>query len=121
KKADLTSLFGADDDHYRNIAVVVDANEWATAKDDPAAGPGSLTGIHDVEMDERLLEHEKEWHDAHPDAEPEREEYTSFYPVPDPPTYRFAMTVDTNACNGCGACMMACATENNVPIVGKVK
>jgi Fe-S-cluster-containing dehydrogenase component len=28
---------------------------------------------------------------------------------------RYGMTIDVDRCNGCGACMLACAIENNVP------
>jgi anaerobic selenocysteine-containing dehydrogenase/Fe-S-cluster-containing dehydrogenase component len=50
---------------------------------------------------------------------PEHASVPSMYPPADYPEYRWGMSVDVDLCTGCSACVVACQSENNVPVTGR--
>ncbi len=54
-------------------------------------------------------------HFVHPVEHPDHDLFPDFEYT----SYKWGMVVDMTVCTGCNACVTACQSENNVPIVGK--
>jgi molybdopterin-containing oxidoreductase family iron-sulfur binding subunit len=65
----------------------------------------------------------KEWRaELHKDYAPKTGDYrkeATLYGDHAQPGLKWGMSIDMNSCIGCHACVVACHTENNVPVVGK--
>jgi len=72
--------------------------------------------VHDRKQFKRFREHLAA--DFAPNTGDFRTEST-IYPDHAQPGLKWGMSVDMNSCNACGACVVACHAENNVPVVGK--
>ena len=52
------------------------------------------------------------------ESEEPAEEAEAPEPYPEEPPRKFGMSIDLDLCTACGACVVACRTENNVPCTG---
>ncbi|HTL11890.1 MAG TPA: 4Fe-4S dicluster domain-containing protein, partial [Bdellovibrionota bacterium] len=74
--------------------------------------------VNDITLNEYRKEPGAEMH-TNPELRPK--EVATIWPLHEYTGYRWGMSVDQTACTGCGACVIACQAENNIPIVGRAR
>lgn len=104
------------------------AAPWFTAAD-VAKGRGnySLVSTQDhwsiegrnLVRSAKLEEYEKNPAFAHEMEHMKLSDGLTLYPKWEYSGYSWGMAIDLNTCTGCNACVVACQSENNIPVVGK--
>ncbi len=76
-------------------------------------------GHHSMEGRQIVVEATLAQYQERPDANIYRHKIFSLWDKHKYPRHKWGMVVDLNTCTGCSACIIACQSENNVPVVGK--
>ncbi|MFQ5989648.1 MAG: TAT-variant-translocated molybdopterin oxidoreductase, partial [Candidatus Methylomirabilales bacterium] len=79
----------------------------------------SIEGRHLIRVG--TIEHYQKHPDFAHEMAHEPAPHLTLYPEHKYEGYAWGMAIDLNACIGCNACVVACQSENNIPIVGKTQ
>ena len=66
-----------------------------------------------------ITDHNKHLAETYAKSSGDFRKEATLYPSHEQPGIKWGMSIDMNACYGCGACVVACHAENNVSVVGK--
>ncbi len=116
---------GAGFDAYRlrNSGAIWNAQPVMVHKTDRQVSLASTQLHHSMEGRELVIVETAEAYRSDPDLvgrrAPSPDKRLTLYPEWDYTGYAWGMAIDQSACVNCGACVVACQAENNIPVVGK--
>jgi len=100
----------------RRVTAGLETAVWVQDRKDRlacTAGHNTMEG-RQIVVEETLADHMKS-----PGGNVHRDKLTSMWSGHEYKGNKWGMTIDLNTCTGCGSCIIACQSENNIPSVGK--
>ncbi len=103
-----------------NNGVLVASGLPATIKVSQKRIPlANVQGHHSMEGRQIVVEQTVAQFMENPQANMHKHKIFSMYPGHKYPGHKWGMVIDQTKCTGCSACLVACQSENNIPVVGK--
>ncbi|MCB0364327.1 MAG: TAT-variant-translocated molybdopterin oxidoreductase [Bdellovibrionaceae bacterium] len=104
---------------YGSGGVVYAGLDAKMQKTDKHIDLANVQGHHSMEGRQIVVEATLDQYMENPAANIHKHKIFSMWSGHEYKGHKWGMAIDQNACTGCSACIIACQSENNIPVVGK--